>query len=135
MNYLLRIDEAKSHETSNISFLSSLSDYRLEKKLAIIREQMIIAEKNKQGEAIELLKIWERQVIEARVLKHEQQPVQAEMTEIERELAEIEAQEEKVEKRTKILEGLTKQSEEATIDDEETTTEYQPPSDNQLKLF
>lgn len=69
MNYTQWMEEAKIHETENVSFLAHIPDSKLERKLSVVREQMNLAGKNKQEDAVQLLKIWERRIIEARVIK------------------------------------------------------------------
>ena len=88
MNSHQRIEEAIKDELVNISFLSRLPDVKLEKKLAIVREQMNLTAGN--AGVLELLITWERQIVEARVIKHEQQPELNELSEIELELANLE---------------------------------------------
>ena len=83
MSHRQRINEAIENAHANIAWLARLSDAKLVKKLNNIRAQILLAQTNQQTEAIELLTIWERQVIQARCLKHEQQPELNELSEIE----------------------------------------------------
>jgi hypothetical protein len=140
VNYNLRIEEALNNETANVSFLSRLPDAKLEKKLNIVREQMNLATGNK--DALALLRIWERQIIEARVIKHEQQPELNERSEIEMELAEIEAMDKLLEERLEILKRTTDNSQ-RTTEERPLTIDDRPLEENeekqievnQLKLF
>ncbi|HWB64456.1 MAG TPA: hypothetical protein VG603_13150 [Chitinophagales bacterium] len=103
MSYQLRIKEALDHADENIAWLSRFSDSKLEKRLDIVQAQIAIASQNKQPEALQLLHIWERQIIEARILKYSQQPQLDELTEIEQGVAEMEAFDEMLEKRNKVI--------------------------------
>jgi hypothetical protein len=135
---LYRITEAKSNEIENIAFLSGLSDAKLEKKLVIVREQMAIAETNQQIDAIELLKVWERQIIEARAAKCEHQKEQNNLSEIEIELAELEAMERLAEQRNEIiarkLQPVAKLPD-IELPEEEAIEQPKTPDIEQLKLF
>ena len=151
MNYKQRIQEAVTDQTANVSFLARLPDTRLEKKLSIVREQMNLAAGNTA--ALELLKTWERQIIEARLVKHEQEPELNELSEIEMELAEMETMEKLLEERMKVIkktqdttrlteavgQGHKTQDEEdrpLTIDDRPLEEQEQKPIEiSQLKLF
>ncbi len=138
VNYLYRITEAKSNETENIAFLSGLSDAKLEKKLLLVREQMAIAETNHQTDAIELLKLWERQIIEARTAKCEHEKETNNLSEIEIELAELDAMEKLAEQRNEII--VRKLPPIATVKhielaEEEQADQPKTPDIEQLKLF
>lgn len=54
-----------------VSQLAAMPDRELEKKLDLIHLQSEIAERAKNTESLELLDIWRRQVIEARIHKAE----------------------------------------------------------------
>jgi len=73
MSKQAQIQEALTNEDPYIHLLASMPDERLERKLRIVHSQMDIALKNKQEEALELLAIWEKQIIEARLLKDEKE--------------------------------------------------------------
>jgi hypothetical protein len=88
VSYAIRIKEALDHADENIAWLSRFADAKLEKKLNIVQAQIAIASTNKQNEALQLLHIWERQIIEARILKYDQYPQLDELTELEERLAE-----------------------------------------------
>jgi DNA-directed RNA polymerase subunit F len=91
VNYAARIKETLANSESRIEYLSRLADSALEKKLNIVQEQMKIAAKDKNHVAYQLLSIWERQIMEARVLKYDQHPQLEEISEIEKAVAEMEA--------------------------------------------
>jgi hypothetical protein len=73
MDYILQITAALNKDVENIAFLSYFPEGKLDKKLLSIRQQIEVAKKNKLTDALELLKIWEQQVIEAKSLKQELQ--------------------------------------------------------------
>ena len=54
-----------------VSQLAAMSDRELEKKLELIHLQSEIAERTRNSGSLELLDIWRRQVIEARIHKAE----------------------------------------------------------------
>ena len=83
MSHQIRIKEALDNAAENIAYLARFADSKLEKKLLIVQAQIAIAANNKQDEALKLLLIWERQIIEARILKYEQHPPLDELTEID----------------------------------------------------
>jgi len=87
LSYAVRIKEALDHATENIAYLSHFADTKLEKKLNIVQQQIAMASQNKQDGALRLLLIWERQIIEARILKYNQHLPLDELTEIEQRIA------------------------------------------------
>lgn len=138
MNYLYRITEAKSNETENIAFFSGLSDAKLEKKLVLVHEQMAIAETNQQTDAIELLKVWERQIIEARAAKCEHEKETNNLSEIETELAEMDAMEKLAEQRNEIIARKLQpiaNVKHTELPEEEPADQPKAPDTEQLKLF
>lgn len=66
-----RITDAIENADKYIAYLQTLPDKQLQKKLGIIRAQQQLAWKQKNERALDLLEIWERQVIEARYLRNE----------------------------------------------------------------
>jgi hypothetical protein len=91
VSYPIRIKEAPDNATENIAYLSRLADHKLERKLNIIQQQIGMAMRNRQDEALRLLLIWERQIIEARIMKYDQHPPLDELTELEKDRVEMEA--------------------------------------------
>lgn len=66
-----RILDAITHADEYIAYLQTLPDKQLQKKLGIIRAQQQLAWKQKNERALDLLEVWERQVIEARYIRNE----------------------------------------------------------------
>jgi hypothetical protein len=71
MDYIQEISKALDKETENIAFLAYFPEVKLDKRLLMLRKQYYIARKNKLTEAMELLKIWEQQVLDAKAVKEE----------------------------------------------------------------
>lgn len=94
-----------------VSQMATMPDSELEKKLDLIHLQSEIAIQKKNEESIELLEIWRAQVIEARILKAENNIPDA-PNEIELAIADIETIVAKGEERKEIIEEFT-QSEKA----------------------
>ena len=66
-----RIQLALDNWDAYIAQLAAMPDRELEKKLELIHLQSEIAVQKRMEESIELLEIWRRQVIEARIFKAE----------------------------------------------------------------
>lgn len=66
-----RIQLALDNWDAYVSQLSGMPDRELQNKLELIHLQSEIAERTKNSESLELLDIWRRQVIEARIHKAE----------------------------------------------------------------
>ncbi|MES2620696.1 MAG: hypothetical protein V4615_07580 [Bacteroidota bacterium] len=69
MSYISQITNALDKEIENVAFLAYFPVAKLEKKLQVVKQQILIAEKNNQLQALDLLKIWEQQISDARLLK------------------------------------------------------------------
>ena len=67
----LQIKEAKEKGQEWVEQLATLSDKRLVKRLKIVRQQMLIAEQNKDELGFELMLLWEHLTICARMHKQE----------------------------------------------------------------
>ena len=91
VSYPIRIKEALDNADENIAYLSRFADTKLERKLNIVQQQIGMARRNRQDEALHLLLIWERQIIEARIMKYDQHPPLDELTERVQRIAEKEA--------------------------------------------
>jgi hypothetical protein len=131
VNYAARIKDALDNSESYIDYFSHLADSKLEKKIMNIQEQMRLAATDKNDGALRLLTIWERQIIEARLLKYDQHPQLDELSEIEKAVAEMEAFDEIIEKRNKVLlQKLPEQKPIAADLDEKPAVEV-----TQMKLF
>jgi hypothetical protein len=82
--------------------LASLSDRSLSEKLELVHIQMEVAEVGKKADSLELLEIWRKQIIEARIYKAEHN-VPDTPSEIELVIAELEEQLARGTERTKVL--------------------------------
>ena len=102
MDYIQQISNALDKEVENVAFLAYFPFNKLEKKLLLIRQQLSVAEKNKQTGALELLKIWEEQILEAQILKHDLKIEDNAKLEMQMYLPTIEASE-AIEKRQALL--------------------------------
>lgn len=99
-----RIQLALDNWYDYVSRLASMSDKELEKKLDLIHVQSEIAERTKNVESLELLDIWQRQIIEARTLKAENNIPDA-LNEIELAIADIETTVAQTEERHEVIEN------------------------------
>lgn len=102
MSNEIRIRLALERAEEYIAYLATMADKELAKKLDIIHLQSVIAEKEKNTPSLELLEIWRSQIIQARILKIENNIPDTPRA-IDIALAEMEAQEEKSEQRQEIL--------------------------------
>jgi len=102
MSYISQITNALDKEIENVAFLAYFPDAKLEKKLSVVRQQIVVAEKNKQLQALDLLKIWEQQICDARVLKKEMNIDDNPNLDMQLSLPEIEAYE-MIEKRQEMM--------------------------------
>jgi hypothetical protein len=100
-----RIQLALDNWETYVAQLSTMPDKELEKKLELIHLQSEIAIQKKNEESIELLEIWRAQVIEARILKAEQN-IPDVPNEIELAIADIETSLVQAEERTESFEEL-----------------------------
>jgi len=71
MNKDVRIQLALDNWDAYVAQLTTMPDKELSKKLDIINMQAVIAHEKKITSSVELLEIWWRQVVEARILKAE----------------------------------------------------------------
>jgi hypothetical protein len=85
----IRIQQALDNWEDYVAQLTTMPDRELSKKLDVINMQAEIALKNNITSSIELLEIWWRQVVEARILKEENNIPDA-PNEIEMAIADIE---------------------------------------------
>ncbi len=102
MSYVQQISSALEKEAENIAFLAHFPAAKLENKLTSVRNQISIAEKSGQTGALELLKLWESQILEAQVLKQEYNLEDNPNLDMKMQLLEVEAYE-MIEKRQQIL--------------------------------
>ena len=102
MSTEIRIRQALERAEEYVTYLATMPDKELAKKLDIIHQQSVIAEKEKNTSSLKLLEVWRSQVIEARILKIENN-IPDTPSAIELALADMEAHEEKAEQRQEIL--------------------------------
>ena len=102
MDYIQQITNALDKDVENIAFLAYFPDSKLEKKLLLVQQQLAVAEKNNQLGAAELLKIWEQQISDARILKQDLKLEDNPKLDMQMYLPEIEAYE-MIEKRQELL--------------------------------
>ena len=102
MNYTQRITNALDKEAETISVLGHLPVAKLDTKLLLIDKQTVSALKYEQYDALELLKIWEHQVISAKALKQQLALADNNSLDVDMELTELAAFE-MIEKRQDIL--------------------------------
>lgn len=89
MNYIQRISDCMDNETENVAFLSYFTTAKLEQKLLLVRGQIEIATKNELRDALELLKLWEKQIIDAVELKRVLNPDENALLDMNMELPEV----------------------------------------------
>lgn len=89
MSVSVRIKDCLDNHEKYVAIMATLSDKELAKKLDLVHIQSAIAEQTKNINSLELLEIWHHQIIEARILKAENEIPDA-PNEIEIAIAEIE---------------------------------------------
>lgn len=102
MNYAQRITTALDKDAEIVSVLGHLPIAKLNNKMLLLKKQMASANKFEQYDAIELLKIWEAQIINAKVLKQELNLEDNNTLDVDMEITELAAFE-MIEKRQDIL--------------------------------
>ena len=130
MSKEIQIREALESAEENVAYLATLSDNALAEKLDTVHLQMQLAEEQKNSAAIELLEIWRRQIIEARIYKAENN-IPDSPGEIELAIAEIETITEAAEERKEIF---TEASQPSAASEEE-PEQQTPDNPEQLSLF
>lgn len=98
----IRIQQALENWDAYVAELATLSDSQLSEKLDVINLQSEIARQKNNLSSIELLEIWWRQVVEARIYKAENNIPDA-PDEIELAIADIETFTAKAEERNEIF--------------------------------
>lgn len=101
----VRIQLALDNWDAYVAQLATMPDKVLSKKLDVINMQAVIAHEKKITSSIELLEIWWRQVVEARIYKEENNIPDA-PNEIELAIADIETTVAKAEERKEIIEDV-----------------------------
>lgn len=102
MNYTQYLHAALTNNAENISVLAHLSPVRLEHKLQLVKKQMGSARRFDQANALELLKLWEDQILQAAELKTQLGIENNDTSDIVMELPELAALE-MIEKRQELL--------------------------------
>lgn len=132
----IRIRQALERAEEYIAYMATFPDKKLEKHLDIIHKQSVIAYKEKLTSSIELLEIWRSQIIQARILKVENNIADV-PSDMELAIADMESFEEKVEQRQEILNKATPTiaSEEEMNYPEKEKEKENPDKPEQLSLF
>ena len=110
MNYAQQITTTLDNDAETVSVLGHLPVSKLDSKLDLIRKQLATARKYEQHDAVELLKIWQDQVLNAKELKQYLKLEDNNVLDVNMELSELAAFE-MIEKRQDILKNkLMKES-------------------------
>src|SRR5438552_17963453 len=73
----VRIADAVNNSADYIAQLTAMEDQALQRKLRIVREQMQLAFQQSKSDSLELLQLWEEQIITARYVRNEEDKPQA----------------------------------------------------------
>lgn len=106
MSIATRIQNCIDNHDEYVAILAALPDKELIKKLDLVHIQSQIAEQTKNTGALELLEVWRAQIIEARILKAENNIPDA-PNEIELAIADIETTVAKAEERQEVFTDYT----------------------------
>jgi len=129
MSKEIQIREALENAETNVGFLSTMPDYELAEKLDSVHIQMALAEEKKNTSAIELLEVWRKQIIEARIYKAENNIPDA-PNEIELAIADIETVVTKTEQCEEIFNEYSNPAKQSRP-----KVQSQQNNDSQLSLF
>ncbi|MCE9538734.1 MAG: hypothetical protein K8R85_05905 [Bacteroidetes bacterium] len=129
MSKELQIRDAIENAEANVEFLATMPDYKLAEKLDSVHLQMALAEKKKNTPALELLEVWRKQIIDARIYKAENNIPNA-PNEIELAIADIETVVTKIDQRNEILSEYNN-----PIKQSRPKVQSQQDNDSQLSLF
>lgn len=102
MNYSQYLHITLSKNAENVSVLAHLSNARLEYKLIMLKKQAATAYRFNQQDALEILALWEEQILQAKVLKQQLDIPDNETSDVDMELPELAAFE-MIEKRQEML--------------------------------
>ena len=103
MSIATRIQNCIDKHDEYVAILAALPDKELIKKLDLVHIQSEIAEQTKNTGSLELLEVWRAQIIEARILKAENNIPDA-PNEIDMAIVDIETTVAKAEERKEIIE-------------------------------
>lgn len=123
-----RIHNAIKNWETNVAILATMPDKKLVEKLEVINMQAIIAQGKNITSSSELLEIWWRQVVEARIYKAENNIPDA-PNEIELAIADIETFVSKTEGRQEIMNDFSNPFKQSR------SKVQQQDNDSQLSLF
>lgn len=129
-----RIQLSLDNWETYVAQLSTMPDKELEKKLDLIHLQSEIAIQKKNEESIELVEIWRAQVIEARILKAEQNIPDA-PDEIEMAIAGIETSIAQVEDSTETMLRQAQHPDETQVPQRISKPKIQGDNNQQISLF
>ena len=124
-----RIRQALENWDAYVALMATMPDKRLIEKLDVINMQAVIAEEKKIVSSSELLEIWWRQVVEARIYKAENNIPDA-PNEIELAIADIETYVTKSEEGQEIINDFSK-----PVKQSRPKIQNQQENDNQFSLF
>ena len=124
-----RIRLALENWDAYVALMATMPDKRLIEKLDVINMQAVIAEEKKIVSSSELLEIWWRQVVEARIYKAENNIPDA-PNEIELAIADIETYVTKSEEGQEIINDFSK-----PVKQSRPKIQNQQENDNQFSLF
>jgi len=128
MSIAIRIKDCIDKHDKYVAIMATLPDKELAKKLDLVHIQSEIAEKTKSTGSLELLEVWQQQIIEARIYEAENQIADA-PNEIELAIADIETFVVKSEQRQDVLSEMTQPTEKPR------PKVQQEDNDSQLSLF
>lgn len=134
MSTEIQIRQALERAGEYIAHMATFSDKKLAKHLDIIHKQSVIAEKEKMTSSLELLEIWRGQVIQARILKAENNIADV-PTDMELAIADMESFEEKSEQRQEILNEARSTVNEEEADQSQEKEKGNSDNSEQLSLF
>lgn len=128
MSNQVRIQDCIDNHEKYVSILVGLPDKELAIKLDLIHIQSEIAERTKNTSSLEILEIWRKQIIEARIYKAENN-IPDSPNEIELTIADIETVVARSEERIEIMEEFAKPAKTIRIKEEKKEDE------NQMRMF
>ena len=130
MSIAIRIKDCIDNYDKYVEILATKSDKELAKRLNLVHIQMELADKAKNTGSLELLEIWRKQIIEARIYKAENNIADV-PSEIELAIADMETFTAKAEERQEILNEASS----AITANEEKEEKNSPDKPEQLSLF
>jgi hypothetical protein len=129
MSIAVRIKDCIDNHEKYVAIMATLPDKELAKKLDLVHIQSELAEKTKNTGSLELLEVWHKQIIEARIYKAENEIPDA-PNEIELAIADIETFVAKSEQRQEAMNEYTQ-----PVQQSRPKIQQQQDNDSQLSLF